>query len=246
LLYDIENAPMLAYVWEMWETNVIEVKEDWYILSVAYKWLDEKEVHVLSLPDFQRYKSDPQDDEPLVSAFHKIMEQADFLIAHNGDGFDFKKLQARMLQHGIPPPKPTKSIDTLKAARRVAKFASNKLDDLGKSLGVGRKLAHTGKHLWFACMRGDRKAWKMMCDYNKQDVILLEKVYLKLRPFITNHPNINTISRSMYACPACGGPLVRRGYHYTLTSEAQKFTCKDCHKWSVGRPERLSVKVNVR
>lgn len=238
---------MLAYVWEMWETNVIEVKEDWYILSVAYKWSDEEKVHVISLPDFSSYLKDKRDDEALVSAFHNIMEQADFLVAHNGNSFDFKKLQARMLKHGLTPPKPTKMIDTLLAARRIAKFASNKLDDLGNVLGIGRKLAHTGKHLWFGCMAGDMKSWKKMCDYNKQDVILLEKVYYKLRPFIPNHPNLNITSRALGCCPKCGSKqITKRGYHYTYSGEAPRFQCKDCGAWSLGKAEKLDVKVVVR
>lgn len=237
---------MLAYVWEMYETNVIEVKEDWYILSVAYKWLGEDKVHCLSLPDFRGYKSDPQNDEKLVEAFHKVMEEADYLIAHNGDNFDFKKLQSRFLKYGIPPPRPTKMIDTLKAARTVAKFASNKLDDLGKNLGIGRKLPHTGKHLWFGCMAGDKRSWHLMCRYNKQDVVLLERVYLKLRPFMKNHPRFNILMRHD-GCPRCGATdFWRRGWHYTHTTQAQRLQCKNCQGWCLDKPERLDVHVKLR
>ena len=216
-------------------------------MSYAAKWLDEKEIIVRALPDFPLYKRDKHDDRALIMELHALLSKADILIAHNGDAFDMKKANARFIMHGLDPIPPLKMIDTLKIARRHFKFNSNKLDALGNYLGVGRKLAHSGTRLWLACIEGDLKAWKEMKAYNVQDVALLEKIYFKLRPYASNHPNINVISRQTNACPACGSTnLVKRGYHYTLTSEAQQFACKDCHKWSMGKPEKLSVKVNVR
>lgn len=168
------------------------------------------------------------------------------MCGHNADNFDYKKLNAAFLKYGLAPPKPVKMIDTLKAARRIAKFPSNKLDDLGHTLGLGRKLPHTGKHLWTACMNGDRKAWRKMGAYNIQDVVLLERVYLKLRPYIPNHPNLNLISRRN-ACPKCGGKRFwKRGWLYTKTMEKQRLQCTECGGWSVDRGERLSNNVSVQ
>ncbi len=38
-------------------------------------------------------------------------------------------------------------------------------------------------------MNKDPAAWKVMEKYNKQDVLLLEKVYDRLLPWIKSHPN---------------------------------------------------------
>ena len=246
LLYDIENAYLIGAAWEVWETNIIEVLQAPYILSVAYKWLGEEKVHFLGLPDFHGFKKyKPHHEEKLITAFHKVMEQADFLCGHNADNFDFKKLNAAFLKYQLPPPKPVKMIDTLKAARRVAKFPSNKLDDLGNTLGIGRKLPHTGKHLWTACMNGERAAWKIMEAYNIQDVLLLEKVYLRLRPYMT-HPNVNLTSRKLHACPKCGEQaLTKRGYNYSRTGEIQRFQCRECFAWSSDKAERMEVPIRV-
>src|SRR5712664_1835689 len=93
------------------------------------------------------------------------------------------------------------------------RFDSNKLDDLARYLGVGRKLPHTGFHLWKGCMSGDREAWKTMKDYNKQDVILLENVYYRIRAWDKNHPSVN---RGQEACPVCAGTDThKRGFSYT-------------------------------
>ena len=243
LLFDIETAPLLGYTWGVWEENVIETKEDWYMLSFAWKWYGEKEVTVHGLPDFKGYRKDKQNDEPLVAKLHKLLEEADIVVGHNIDRFDIRKSNARFIAHCLPPPKPYRSIDTLKIARRHFKFDSNKLDDLGHYLGVGRKLAHTGKHLWLGCMNGDMKAWKLMKEYNKQDVVLLERVYERLRPWGKPIASITEHTREP-GCTKCGSKnLSSRGYGRTMTQEYQRFQCRDCGGWCNGNYEKLKTKV---
>lgn len=216
-------------------------------MSYAAKWLGDSHTIVKALPDFQGYQRNKKDDRLLVQDLHKLLSQADILVAHNIDRFDMRKANARFIIHGLDPIPPVKTIDTLKIARRHFNFNSNKLDDLGNYLGVGRKLANTGKHLWLSCIAGDMASWKMMKDYNKQDTLLLEKVYLKLRPYASNHPNINLESRSPYACPKCGSlDLEKRGMRYTRTSEYQRFQCRSCFGWSSGKPEKIASQVYVR
>jgi DNA polymerase elongation subunit (family B) len=247
LLFDIETSPMLSYTWGMWEQDVIEVEKTWYILSFAAKWLGGKKTEVYGLCDFKGYRSDKSDDRHLVEKLHKLLEEADYVIAHNGDVFDLKKANARFIFHRIPPTKPYVSIDTLKIARRYFKFESNKLDDLGQYLGVGRKLPHTGKHLWFGCMKGDMKSWRKMKAYNVQDVLLLEQVYLAMRGWSKNHPNLNVVSRKVNACPKCQSTNIqKRGFVLTRTSEAQRYQCRDCLGWCSGAPEKLASKVLTR
>ena len=81
-------------------------------------------------------------------------------------------MYARFLYHKLPPPSPFKSIDTVKVARRYFNMNSNKLDDIGRYLGLGRKVVHTGWDLWKRCFNGDRSAWQEMISYNTQDVVL--------------------------------------------------------------------------
>src|ERR1700733_5194536 len=178
---DIETAPSLGYVWAKWETNVIDFKKDWYMLSYAVKWAHENRVIVRGLCDYPGYKSNVEDDSKLVTDLWKVFDEADILIAHNGDSFDILKANTRFILHKLPPPSPYKTIDTLKVARAAFKFDSNKLDDLGHYFGIGRKLPHTGFHLWMGCMKGDPASWKLMKRYNGHDVELLEKLYYLVR-----------------------------------------------------------------
>lgn len=233
LLLDIETTPSLGWVWGKWEQNVIEFEKEWYIMCFAYKWLGDKKTHVVALPDFKRYKSHPEDDSCVVEALYKLFNEADIIIAHNGDRFDIKKVQAKFIEHGLTPPSPFKSIDTLKVAKKYFAFNSNKLDDLGNLFKVGRKVTHSGFSLWKGCMSGDVASWRKMKAYNKQDVVLLEKVYRKMIPWIGQHPNMAMLSENSKACPKCGANALRKnGVRVTQTTRYQQMICNNCGGYS--------------
>lgn len=232
LLIDIETAPLVGYAWSKWETNIIDTIKDFYILSFAYKWIDDKKVRSLALPDFPLYKKDPENDLQLCHNIWPLLNQADIVVAHNGDSFDIKKINARFLVHGTLIPSPYKTIDTKKIAKKYFKFDSNKLDELGRQLGIGRKMQHGGFELWKGCMSGDTKSWKTMVEYNKQDVELLEKVFLKLRPWMNNFPVVRSENGDCRNCE--GSHLQKRGFSFTRTSKIQRLQCQDCGAWNLG------------
>ena len=245
LFFDIENATNLGYFYELWkEGNILSIENQWYLLSFAYKWLGEKKTHVVSLPDFKLYKKDKENDRDLVKELHNIMSQADVVVAHNGNNFDIKKSNARFIFHGLKPVPPFKSIDTLQVARRYFQFTSNRLNDLGQYLGLGKKVKTGGFDLWKGCMTGDSKAWKLMCDYNKNDVVLLEKIYLTMLPWISNHPNVNLVDEKTGACPNCSSTEIqKRGYGTNLLTRYQRYQCMKCGHWSRGKPIRTEVTI---
>ncbi len=227
-----------------YEADIIEFISLPFILSYAYKWLDEKKIHVRALPDFAGYSKNRECDKALLASLYALIDTADIVCAHNGDKFDLRFSNTRALIAGLLPPDPYKSIDTLKIARKHFKFPSNKLDDLGQFLGVGRKLPHTGKDLWLRCMGGhypgewphDPKAWGLMCRYNVTDVALLERVFIKMRPFTTTHPNLSFYSRDFNACPVCQSKHAKHtGWHYYKLGKRQRNTCLDCgHRYVTG------------
>lgn len=245
LLLDIETSPNLGYVWGKYEQDVIEFKDEWIMLSFSVKWLGDKKTEVYGLPDFTGYSKNKLCDKKLVSKLWEFLDEADVVIAHNGDAFDIKKSNSRFLFHMIDPPTPYKTIDTLKVARKHFKFNSNKLGDLGKTLGVGRKAETGGFTTWLACMNGDMKAWAKMKKYNKQDVVLLEDVYMKLRKWMGNHPNMNIINGTTDNCPICGSDkMQKRGFSITKNGGKQRFQCQSCAGWSHGKTVRFDNKVS--
>lgn len=229
LFFDLETSPNVGYTWQKWEQNVIAFQKEWEILSFAYKYSGQKEVYCFT-------KEGEKTDKKLVERLHKLFEDADVLVAHNGDSFDIKKTNARMLYHGMKPPKITSSIDTKKAAKSRFNFNSNSLDDLGNYLGLGRKVKHQGFDLWLGCMADDAASWKEMAKYNKQDVVLLEKVYEKFKPWMLTHPNmaklINPTDNALGVCQTCTSTDVqKRGFRATRTSVKQQWVCNACDSW---------------
>lgn len=222
LLYDIETSPNIGYTWEKWEQNVIAFKKEREILCFAYKWLGETQVKTVS-------KEGQKDDKKVVEALHKLFEEADIVIAHNGDQFDQKISKARMIFHGMMPPRILQSVDTKKAAKSYFKFNGNSLNELGQLFKLGKKEKHPGFDMWLGCMADKPSAWKQMLKYNKQDVVLLEKVYLRLRPWIQNHPRTSMDSKG---CPHGSNHDVQpRGYRATQSTIKRQMYCKDCNIW---------------
>lgn len=243
LLWDAEVTPNVSFTWGgKYQVDVIQFVQPWYLLSVAYKWLGDDKVHCLSLPQFKSYKKDKRDDKELCRAVWELMDKSDIMCAHNGDGYDQKMLYARFVKHGFPPPAPSQTIDTLRVARKHFKFSSNRLNDLGIYLDVGKKMPHHGFDTWLGCMDGDRRAWREMVEYNKQDVLLLEQVYQKLKPYMTYHPNANLYNDTTGNCPVCGSDkLIRNGWRYSLAGKTQRYQCTSCGRWSAASKAKMAV-----
>jgi len=231
LLYDIETTPNISYTWGMYEQNVLGFVKEWELLTFAYKWLGDKKVHIVS-----RRHPKTSTDKTMAQALKYVLEQADIVVAHNGMSFDDKKSNAKFIQHGLGPVKPYISIDTKRVAKAKFMFNSNSLDNLGSFLGVGRKLKHTGFSLWEGCMAGDSRSFDLMEKYNKQDVLLLEKVYLKLRPWIDNHPNLALIEgKNRLSCPKCKSSRLKSyGIKYTQKLAYRRYRCLSCTGFMIG------------
>lgn len=229
---DIERTPDLGWVWGKYDQTVIAVEDDWHLLSYSVKWQGGATV-TRGLPSYPAvYRGDKKDDYALVKDLWRVFDEADIIIAHHGDGADIPWSTARFLVHGMAPPRPYKTVDTRKLARKYFRFSSNKLDDLARQLGVGRKMPNTGFDLWKSCMSGDMKAWRVMLRYNEQDVRLLEKVYLKLRGWAQTHPRVTVSDRP--TCPKCGNKRVtREGYSFAQSRKKQRWQCQNpsCCGW---------------
>lgn len=238
VLLDIETAPNLGWIWGKYEQDVIAFEQQWFLLCFSYRWLTAEGdgVRCCALPDYDGYAEAPTHDGKLTQALWGVFDEADVIIAHNGDAFDIKKANAKFIQHELPPPSPYKTIDTLKIAKKHFKFESNKLNDLGEYLGVGHKASTGGFGLWKRCMDGDVDAWEKMRAYNVQDVALLEKVYYKLRPWSSSHPNLSLYSNSNdLRCPTCGSEHIqKRGSAYTRLQVRQRLQCQECSAWFQG------------
>jgi hypothetical protein len=233
LFLDIETLPNQSFTWGMYDQNVIRFKEQTCLATYAWKWLGEKEVYARALCDYKGYRAWSYDDARLAADLWKLFDEADIIIAHHGDQFDIKVCQARFIFHKLSPPRPFKTVDTKKAMKRVARFNSNKLDDLSALLENTKKIK-TDFDLWMGCIEGNRAAWAQMVKYNKKDILLLERLYLRLRPWIANHPNFSVLSGKLgRVCPKCGSQsLTYHGFLVTQSRRYRRLKCQNCGGWT--------------
>ena len=243
LLIDIETAPNIAYVWGAWKQNIgyNQWKQKSHIMSFAAKWLDEK--------DIIYEENRKSNDRAIVSKIFKLLDKADIVVAHNGRKFDLPTIIGRGLVHGYSPPSPYFIVDTLDVAKREFRFTNNSLAVLTQDLGIRKKDEHKkfpGFELWLECLRGNDEAWEEMKSYNIDDVLSLEELYLRLRPFIRNHPNIIRHEGDGVFCPKCGSNHIQyRGYYYTRAGLCYKrFQCMKCGGWGRDRFSERDRNIN--
>lgn len=243
LVFDIETAPILGYVWSIWEQNVglNQIKSDWYVLSWAAIWLDDPPSKIKYMD--QRRATNLENDKVILKAIWKLLDEADIVITQNGRAFDQKKLFARFVIHGFPPPSPFKHIDTKCLAKKHFAFTSNKLEYMAEKLCKKyKKLKHpqfVGFELWRECLAGNQKAWASMEKYNKYDVLTTRELYQILARWDSS------VNFSVYyddptpICPCGSRDFQRRGWAYTATGKFKLHRCKACGSETRSRKNEL-------
>jgi hypothetical protein len=232
LIYDIETAPILSYVWGLWDNNVAlnQIASDWHVLSWSAKWLGDPPNKVMYMD--QRKAKNIEDDRLILKKIWELLDEADIVITQNGKSFDQKKLNARFIIHGFQPPSSYKHIDTKLIARKHFGFTSAKLEYMTDKLcSTYKKLKHgkyPGFEMWKECMSGNIDAWKEMEKYNKHDVLALEELYTRLSPWDSSI-NFSLYSDSTeHTCKCGSNELIKNGYYYTNVAKYQRYKCKKC------------------
>ncbi len=229
ILWDIETSHVLAYTWGLWDQNIphTSIVQDRGILCGCWKELGKKNVHSVAIKKVG-------DDYEVVKKLRDVLADADIVVHHNGDKFDVKRLNARLIYHGLDPLPPIHTVDTLKEVKKVADFTSNRLDYLAKTLTGSGKI-HVASDLWFRVLEGSKKALADMVTYNKEDVRCLEKVYLWLLPYMKSHPHVGALKGKdkFTSCPKCGSEEIKKnGTKYTRAGLIrQECQCKKCHSY---------------
>ena len=103
--------------------------------------------------------------------------------------------------------------------------------------------------LYSPCNKAKHLAAIDPLKYNLGDVDpLLENVYLKLRPWMQNHPSMNPPDKANFACPGClGTNLVGRGFQFTAGgTRKQRYQCKACGKWALGSIVKKKTGIELR
>ncbi len=231
LFFDIETSPNLVLSWRVgYRINIDydNIVKERAIICAAWKWGGQTKVHALGWDE-------NQDDKVILEAFLEVAHQADELVAHNGDKFDLPWIKTRCLFHGLQTFPRYKTIDTLAWARRNFYFNSNRLNYIGKSLGLGCKMTTTFG-LWRSIvLENDREKLAQMLRYNKRDVVLLEQVYDKLSAHVNPKTHAGVINgREKWTCAHCASEdtAVSKTRRVTMTGTVQRqMRCQNCGRY---------------
>lgn len=227
LFADIETSPNVGLFFKSGfglNINPDAILQERKIICIGYKWEGERHTTVI------RWDKN-QDDRAMLEQFSKAAEQADEIVGHYGDHFDWPWIRTRILIHHLPAIPIYKTVDTKKLASKYFYFNSNKLDYISNVLGHGKKM-HTDFSLWKRVL-WDKcpKALNYMCKYCGRDVTRLECVFKDMQPFIKSASHAGVMGgRDKWSCPHDGSvnvhiSKIRTTSHGTVQYQMQ---CQDC------------------
>lgn len=229
LLIDCENTPYTVFTWDnnprtpISHANIVKSAE---LLSLAWMWEGENVVHSIMAPP-------GGGDYAVARKAQELINQADAVVAHFGDGHDIPWIAGRCLKHGLGPLRQVIQIDTWKIARSKFKLYNNKLAYLAEFLGLPINKIDTDFQLWIDCMAGNKEARRKMLLYNEQDVRVLESVWKKVRHFAPaklNRVQFVPEEERGETCPHCGERklLKQEPKKRTRTREYDEYRCGAC------------------
>src|SRR3954447_4719337 len=228
LSIDIETSPNLAHVWDLWHGPVQPkmVIEQWDMMCFSAKWVGEDTAVISYSEFFDGYR-------PMLAACHTLLNCADMILTYNGKRFDIKRIRTVMALEGFGPFRPPRHIDLDETMKKVFDFPSHSMDFVSKAFGLGGKVVNGGYELWRRCLiDNDPEAWREMITYCEGDVILLEKLYYQVLPWIEGHPSVTPylgLPAGVLACTKCGSQdSAKDGMAYTDVSIYQRYRCKSC------------------
>lgn len=234
LLVDTEWAYANGYFFPSKKPQFIparNIKHRQFCPNASWMWDHQVSVQSVSvLDDYKTFKKDFRNDKVCAVAMHKVMSEADVIVAHNLDRFDLPMLNVIFKLHGLGPIPEKKMLDTLKEARKHFRFAGNGLDDLLKLFG------HSGKEEkpdWFLMTEGDEKEIKKSIKYCNRDVKGLQIVLNELKPWMKNLPKPrNKEEKNFYGiteCDACGSKRLRnKGLDGAAGKPYPRVKCSEC------------------
>lgn len=241
LFFDLETAPMQAFVWGKWGVDIQDdfIIKDWFVFCWSAKWLWDDKVFSMSL---KKDEIEDANDERIIKGLWNLFDEADIIVAHNLDKFDEKRSKTRFFKYDMGLPSPYQKVDTLKVLRKNFAITSNRMDYVAKKfLKVDGKM-DTPKGLWQDVYFGKKGAMEIMVDYCEQDVKVLEDLYLYIRKYHRQHPNIALIEEDAgtIMCKTCASTnLTEIGEHKTSVNAYTAYRCGDCGSLSYGRKTQV-------
>lgn len=231
LIYDLETSRALFKAWWTGKTylGTDKLVREPQIISVAWKWLGEDEVHALD------WGVSKKNDEALVRKFAEVFNQADLVIGQNNDKFDNRWLFGRAMKYNIDIDTSMRSFDIMKQCKKYFRIPGYSMGFMTKFMGVQTKLEHDGIRMWDAIEDGPlneaREYLFKMLEYNRQDIVATEEMYFRLQKYLGHSIHLGVLAGGSKAdCPRCGSKHVHK-FKTTFTPAGtiqHKMKCEKC------------------
>ncbi len=201
----------------------------------GYMWHGAKQAHILSTLDVvDTCKScrrvDTAQDAKLMKLVYDKISEADMVVTWYGKVFDWKFLNTRMLEAGLPPLPDLPHVDLLFTAKHHLALTSNRLANVQEFLRLPTAKTQLTKRVWRRAQAGHVGDIKYIIDHCIKDVLVLDQTYQKLKPYVRQHPRVGAAAQK--GCRVCGGAVMKRGQAMTvLKGERQRVQCKTCGAW---------------
>ena len=193
------------------------------IFCMGWKVLGEKQIHIESF--WKTNHADTLDDKELCNKLRSVLSEADMWVTYNGIKCDVPFLQTRLLHHNLEPLPPVAHKDVYYTAKFKLKLSRNRLYDVQTFLNLKDEKTPVNLIQWLRAIGGNKKAQDEIIHHCKQDVLVLEEAYLKLRPLMNSHPRLEGYG----VCNKCGGTLLKNKIYYTATRYAKiTVQCQKC------------------
>lgn len=252
LFYDIEVSPNLGAFYGAYKINPIKITREQELLSFAYKVItvdgdhtildgDNDEVKCITLADTNF------DQKELVSRLWNLFNECHIICGFNNIGFDDKYMDRYFIKHNFKVPTPIQQIDVFVEWKKIGKLSKNGLDYLNKYYNDEGKTDQTYADLWERCwLDKDEEAYKLLKEYNIQDVVLTYDLFKKIFPYMKNTTNLSLLMNHPLACPKCGAinNFDEAGHHYTKVGRYHQYRCNNCYSYVHGRYQDSTLKID--
>jgi len=233
----MSKSPILLF-----DIETTHLKADFgTVLCVGYKWYEDRKPHIISIRDFNGWQRNVLDDKRVVEAFRDVMCQAGMWVTYFGKGFDCKVLNAKCLEHGLDVVPNTPHVDLFYIVKANLALSRKSLERVADYVGCVEKKTPVSGPVWKRAAVGDPEALSYVEDHCKADVLLLEEVYTKLRPYVRTHPRVAGYAdaNDRPVCAVCGGMLVRDKTRMSRTKGMrQQWRCPGCGAYETRTVER--------
>lgn len=227
LFFDIETSFCQGHFWRSgWNQTIHphQITEHAKIISIHWKWEGDDKVHHV------HWGLKKQCDKKPLEKFIKVLNSADEVITHNGKKFDTPWLRTRAIYHGLDFSHTYNEIDTYKLAKKYLNLPSYSLKEVCNYYGLEAKKDAGGIQTWVDVVyKKSQEALDHLLYYGDGDIISLEAVYNKLRPYI--QPNMHYAvlrGNEKFHCPNCGALPHYKSMYTTAAGTIQHWLqCSD-------------------